>query len=270
MEQTYLFVPGNRPERFAKALASGADRIIVDLEDAVLPADKPQARRAFAEWHATVDTARVLLRINNAHSAFYADDLELLKACALPCVMLAKAESPAQISDLKAIHSGTVLALIETARGLLAAQAIAASPGVSRLAFGSIDYALDLDLPSDSPALDMAAVHLTLASRAADLPAPVAGVTVALDATQVAADMAHAQRLGFAAKLCIHPSQIPAVRAALAPNAADLAWAARVLAAYSANPTGALQLDGKMIDRPVLLKAQRLLATPSATPSLTH
>ncbi len=265
MEQTYLFVPGNRPERFAKALASGADRIIVDLEDAVLPADKPQARRAFAEWHATVDTLRVLLRINDAHSAFYADDLALLQACALPCVMLAKAESAAQIADLKAVHRGTVLALIESARGLLAAQAIAATPGVARLAFGSIDYALDLDLPSDSPALDMAAVHLALASRAANLPAPVAGVTVAIDAAAVTADMAHAQRLGFAAKLCIHPSQVAAVRAALTPSAADLAWAARVQAAYSANPTGALQLDGQMIDRPVLLKAQRLLATTSLT-----
>lgn len=260
MTQTYLFVPGNRPERFAKALASGADRIIVDLEDAVLPADKPQARRAFAEWHATADTARVLLRINDAHSPFYADDIALLQACTLPSVMLAKAESPAQISDLKTAHNGSVLALIETARGLLAAEEIAASPGVARLAFGSIDYALDLDLPSDSPALDMAAVQIALASRVANLPAPVAGVTVALDATQVAADMAHARRLGFAAKLCIHPGQISAVRAALAPSAVDLAWAARVQAAYSANPTGALQLDGQMIDRPVLLKAQRLLA----------
>ncbi|MEO5797396.1 MAG: CoA ester lyase [Rhodoferax sp.] len=265
MAQTYLFVPGNRPERFAKALASGADRVIVDLEDAVLPADKPLARRAFAEWHATADTSRVLLRINDAHSPFYADDMALLRACTLPSVMLAKAESPAQIADLQAAHSGTVLALLETARGLLAAQAIAATSGVARLAFGSIDYALDLDLPSDSPALDMAAVHLALASRAANLPAPVAGVTVALDAQVVAADMAHAQRLGFAAKMCIHPSQVSAVRTALAPSAADLAWATRVLAAYSANPTGALQLDGKMIDRPVLLKAQRLLASTSPT-----
>lgn len=265
MAQTYLFVPGNRPERFAKALASGADCLIVDLEDAVLPADKPQARRAFAEWCATADTARVLLRINDAHSPFYADDIALLQACTLPCVMLAKAESPAQIADLKTVHSGRVLALIETARGLLAAQAIAASPGVARLAFGSIDYALDLDLPADSPALDMAAVQIALASRAAELPAPVAGVTVALDAAVVAADMVHAQRLGFSAKLCIHPTQIAAVRSALAPSAADLAWATRVQAAYNANPTGALQLDGKMVDRPVLLKAQRLLANASPT-----
>ena len=119
---------------------------------------------------------------------------------------------------------------------------------------------LDLDVPADSLMLDMAAAQIALASRAAGLPAPVAGVTPALDAAQVSADMAQARSLGFGAKMCIHPGQVAAVLAALAPTAAELAWAQRVLQASAAAGGAALQLDGKMVDRPVLLRAERLLA----------
>ena len=257
---TYLFVPGNRPERFAKALASGADRVILDLEDAVAPADKAAARRAVAEWIHSQSTLvdRLLVRINDDASPSYADDLALLAASPLRCVMLPKCESPAQVAVVLAqLPSGSqVLPLIETARGLQAVQAIAQAPGVARLAFGSLDFMLDLDVPADSLMLAMAAAQIALASRAAGLPAPVAGVTPALDAAQVSADMAHARSLGFAAKMCIHPAQVAAVLAALAPSAAELAWAERVLQASAA----VLQLDGKMVDRPVLLRAERLLA----------
>lgn len=261
---TYLFVPGNRPERFAKALASGADRVILDLEDAVAPADKAAARSAVAQWlHSQRALAdRLLVRINDDASPWYADDLALLAASPLRCVMLPKCESPAQVAAVQArlAPGSSTLPLIETARGLQALQAIAQAPGVARLAFGSLDFMLDLDVPADSLMLDMAAAQIALASRAAGLPAPVAGVTPALDAAQVSADMAQARSLGFGAKMCIHPGQVAAVLAALAPTASELTWAQRVLQASAAAGGAALQIDGKMVDRPVLLRAERLLA----------
>ena len=261
---TYLFVPGNRPERFAKALASGADRVILDLEDAVAPVDKAAARSAVAEWiHSqSALAARLVVRINDDASPSYADDLALLAASPLRCVMLPKCETPAQVAAVQArlAPGSRTLPLIETARGLQAVQAIAAAPGVARLAFGSLDFMLDLNVPEGSPMLALAAAQIALASRAAGLPAPVAGVTPALDAAQVSADMAEARSLGFGAKMCIHPAQVAATLAALAPAEKDLAWARRVLQASAAAGGAALQLDGKMVDRPVLLRAERLLA----------
>jgi citrate lyase subunit beta/citryl-CoA lyase len=265
---TYLFVPGNRPERFAKALASGADCIILDLEDAVAPSDKAGARSAIAEWMAspTAPRERVLIRINDVSSAWHADDLALAHATQVACVMLPKCEAADQVAAVRAhlTPEASVLALIESARGMVALHDIAAAPGVLRLAFGALDYMVDLNLPAGSPALDFAAAQIAIASRAAGLDSPVAGVTPELDALRVAADMAQARTLGFGAKMCIHPAQIAAVVAALAPSAEEIAWAQRVLQAWHASAGGALQLDGKMIDRPVVLKAERILAQAAA------
>ncbi len=285
---TYLFVPGNRPERFAKALASGADRIIIDLEDAVAPADKATARAAIAEWMtgaaSTPDSrSRVLIRINDAATPWHADDLALARSVQALCVMLPKCEAASQVAHVLAhlAACATVLALVETARGLLALHEIAAAPGVVRLAFGSLDYMVDLDIPSlqiegavggagagggvSNIALDFAAAQIAIASRAAGLPSPVAGVTPELDAARVTADMAHARALGFGAKMCIHPAQVAAVRAALRPSALEFAWAQRVLQAWDASGGGAIQVDGKMVDRPVVLKAQRIVANAAAS-----
>jgi citrate lyase subunit beta/citryl-CoA lyase len=271
LPSTYLFVPGNRPERFAKALASGADRIIIDLEDAVAPADKAAARAAIAQWMLAhpEHAEQVLIRINDAATAWYVDDMAMAQAVQAQCIMLPKCEAPDQIADVLAYlpttASATVLPLIETARGLLAVQAIAAAPGVARLAFGSLDYMADLDLPAHSVALDYAAAHIAVASRAAGLPSPLAGVTPELDAERVGADMLAAKALGFGAKMCIHPTQVAAVHAALAPSAQELAWAQRVLQAWAASAGGAIQLDGKMVDRPVVLKAERITAHAART-----
>ena len=266
---TYLFVPGNRPERFAKALASGADRIIMDLEDAVAPADKAGARAAMAQWMAgsAEDRKKVLIRINDAATDWHAEDLALAGAVKAASVMLPKCEAASQIAAtlIQLAHGASVLPLIETARGMLALQEIAAAPGVARLAFGSLDYMVDLDIPADSPALDFAATQIAVASRAAGLAAPVAGVTPVLDAARVATDMAHARRLGFGAKMCIHPSQLEAVRTALTPDAAELAWAQRVLQAWTTSCGGAMQLDGRMVDRPVVLRAERIVAQAART-----
>lgn len=266
MPTTYLFVPGNRPERFAKALASGADRVIVDLEDAVAPADKASARSTLGAWLtqlSATERARVIVRINDALSPWHAEDLAWLSSQSLDEVMLSKCESAAQAAAVLArlAPGAQVLPLIETVRGVMGLNDIARAPQVSRLAFGSIDYLLDLDLPGPGFALDAAATAIAMASRAAELPSPVAGVTPELDAGRVRADLLHARSLGFGAKLCIHPTQVGVVREALRPDDQTLAWASRVNGAWQTTSSqGAIQVDGRMVDKPVVLRAQRILA----------
>jgi citrate lyase subunit beta/citryl-CoA lyase len=268
--RTYLFVPGNRPERFAKALASGADAVVLDLEDAVAAAVKGEARDAIAHWlrqAAEADRARIVVRINDAHSSDCADDLRLLRDAGIASVMLPKAESAAQVQAVReVVPDARVLALIESARGVASAHDVAAASGVTRLVFGTLDYALDLDLDiAESPdGLSHAASVLAIASRVAGLMAPVAGVTPQIDDEQrLLADLAWARRHGLGAKLCIHPRQVAPIHAALAPSAQEIEWARRVLAAEAASP-GAAQLDGRMIDRPVVLQAQRTLQRAGA------
>lgn len=274
--RTYLFVPGDRSQRYAKALASGADTIVLDLEDAVAPAAKGQARDAIAQWalHATdAERGRIAVRINDAASGAFADDLRLLRDARIATVMLPKAESVAQVQAVRAaVPDARVLALIETARGVLTAQQVAGAGGVVRLVFGTLDYALDLDLDiADSPdGLAHAAGAIAVASRVAGLPTPVAGVTPQLDdEARLLADLAWSRRHGFGAKLCIHPRQVAPIHAALAPDAQAVDWARRVLAAEAASP-GAARLDGRMIDRPVVLQAQRTLQRAGAMHPASH
>lgn len=265
LPRTYLFVPGNRPDRFAKALASGADAVVLDLEDAVAPEAKAKARDAVAAWfvHAgDADRTRIVVRINDLQSSASADDLRLLAQAGIAGVMLPKAESAAQVQAVRAAApAAAVLPIVESARGIAQAHEIACADGVARLVFGTLDYALDLDLDiaGQLDGLSHAAGVLAVASRVANLPPPVAGVTPQLDdEPRLLADLAWSRRHGFGAKLCIHPRQIAPLHAALAPSARAVEWARRVLAADAASP-GAAQLDGRMIDRPVVLEAQRTL-----------
>jgi len=266
---TYLFVPGNRPERFDKALASGADRVILDLEDAVAPDDKAAARSAIAVWlnQSAAARDRILVRINDTSTPWHVEDLNLLRQIQPCTVMLPKCEDERQIA---AVHScltppATLVALIESARGVEALPRIAGAPGVSCLAFGALDYMVDLDIPADSPALAQAAIQIAVASRAAGLAKPIAGVTPDMDTTRVASDMREAMTMGFGAKMCIHPMQITAVRQAITPSEQEVAWAQRVLLAWNAGAGGVLQVDGKMVDRPVVLKAERIISRTAQT-----
>lgn len=263
--RTYLFVPGTRPERFDKALASGADKVVLDLEDAVAADDKAHARGVIAAWlqEATpADRSRIVVRINDAGSSWFAADLEALRDIPGTSVLLPKAESAAQIAEIQAaLPDSDVLALIESARGVAEVNRIAAA-GPRRLVFGTLDFALDLDMDisTDGAGLAYAASRIAVASRLAGLPAPVAGVTAHLDDEQrLLSDLAEARRFGFAAKLCIHPRQVLPIHAALRPSTEALDWARRVLVADAASP-GAARLDGRMVDRPVVLQAQRTLA----------
>jgi citrate lyase subunit beta/citryl-CoA lyase len=265
LPRTYLFVPGDRPERFDKALGTAADAVVLDLEDAVSPDRKRYARDAMARWCERGDVARlerVVVRVNNAQSSEFADDLRLISELGVRQVMLAKAEKAAHVGAvLSAAPGAGVLALVETARGVAAAEILAACPGVSRLVFGTLDYALDLDLDITDSAdgLAHAAAVVAVASRVADLPPPVAGVTPQIDdPSRLLDDWTWSRRHGFGAKLCIHPKQIDPLHAAMAPSPQEIAWAERVLGAEAASP-GAGQLDGRMIDRPVVSLAERTL-----------
>ena len=261
--RTYLFVPGTRPERFAKALASGADAVILDLEDAVAANDKVAARETIADWFpgaSIPDRSRIVVRINDAESAWFADDLLALREAGVTSVLLPKAESSEHIAAVQArLPRARVLALIESARGVVQVDAVAAG-GAARLVFGTLDFALDLDLDttSDASGLDYAASRIALASRVAGLPMPVAGVTPQLDDPTRLLAVATARSQGFGAKLCIHPGQVATIHTALRPSSVAVDWARRVLAADAASP-GAARLDGRMVDRPVVLQAQRTL-----------
>lgn len=259
--RTWLFVPGDRPERFDKALASGADRVIVDLEDAVAPDDKAAAREAFARWRPDAP-GRVALRLNAADSAWFDDDLAMLSRHPVATVVLPKAEDPAVIGELSCLCPGAALVpLIESAAGLAAARTLAAVPHVERLAFGHIDFQVDLGLRDalEDDLLPFRA-ELVLASRLASIAAPIDGVSVAIDDPEaLARDVRCARRLGFGGKLCIHPKQVAGVRDGFAPDADEVAWARRVLQAAAQAGGSAVAVDGRMVDRPVMLRAEAIL-----------
>ena len=261
--RSYLFVPADRPVRYAKALASGADAVIVDLEDAVAASAKDGARRSLAAWLDSGGNG-VAVRINDAASPSFAADLALVARPGIVTVVVPKAERADDLARIRAAAPrATLLPLIETAAGVDRVREIAHADGVARLAFGSIDLSLDLGIEAggDGDELLLFRSQVVLASRLAGLDAPVDGVTIAIDdAAAIEADTRRARRLGFGAKLCIHPRQLAAVHAAFAPSASELAWAERVVAAAGATDGAAVAVDGRMVDRPVLLRARALLA----------
>ncbi len=253
---TALFVPADRPERFTKAAAAGADAIILDLEDAVAAARKDSARSSLTTDFTDLP---VIVRINASGTNWHDADIEAMSRHDFAAVILPKAESD---GTLDRIHvdlalKRPVIALIESARGLADARAIASHPAVARLAFGSIDFCADLGCAHERDALLAARSELVLASRLAGLPAPVDGVTTAIDDAELIADDAlHGRNLGFGGKLCIHPKQIVPVRSGFAPTGAEIAWAERVLNSGD----GAAAVDGAMVDEPVRLRARKIMA----------
>ena len=248
-----LFVPAHRPDRFAKAAASGADGLILDLEDAVPAAEKDAARAALAVDFTTLP---VLVRVNARGTSWHEADLRAVKALRPAGVILPKAASAQDVAMVRQATGLPVLALIESAEGLAAARSIAAG-GAARLVFGSIDFCADLGVAHDRDVLLPVRSELVLASRLAGIAAPVDGVTVALDDPAACEDDArHARRLGMTGKLCIHPRQIDAVQRAFLPLAAEITWAQRVLASGD----GAVSVDGAMVDEPVRIRARAILA----------
>ena len=263
--RSLLFVPGNRPDRFDKALAAGASAVIIDLEDAVAPADKAAARAAVAAW--LRPQHRVILRINAAGTPEFADDLALCAAPGVAAVMCPKAERAETLAAITAAGVSALVPLVESAAGLANLAELAAAPGVACLAFGSIDLQVDLGMKdATEDELLPFRLQLLLASRLAGIAAPLDGVSTALDDTErLQLDVQRARRLGFGGKLCIHPRQLALVNAGMAPSAEELAWARRVLDAAGSAHGAAVAVDGKMDDKPVLLRAQALLREAAAT-----
>ena len=258
-----LFVPGDRPERFAKAAAAGAECIIIDLEDAVAPDAKLAARNILCRPQLLPAGSTIFVRINARGTAWHDEDLSCVAGLPIAGVVLPKSESEAEVLAVSAAIGGRpVVALIETARGLAEARRIAAATPGLRLAFGSIDYSVDLGCAHTRDALLAARSELVLASTLARLQAPFDGVTMSIDdAALVEDDARYAATLGFGGKLCIHPHQLVAIRKGFAPTKAEVARAHRILAAAS---EGAVSVDGAMVDAPVRLRAQAILARASA------
>lgn len=261
--RTALFVPATRPERIPKALASGADVVIVDLEDAVAESQKVEARVQLDAFLTAEPHARVLVRTNAAGHEQHHDDLKL---CAVQPgvigVLLPKAESAEQVRTAAGCGK-PVWPIIESAHGLAALSEIAAANGVERLSFGALDLGLDLGLASGTPAaeriLDQARYALLLHSRLAQLAPPLDSVFPDIkDLHGLTQFVADARDMGFGGMLCIHPSQVAVVHDTLMPSADELAWAQRVLAA-GASGDGVFVVDGQMVDAPVLGRARRLL-----------
>jgi citrate lyase beta subunit len=237
----------------------------VDLEDAVDAADKATARAQLGDYLRGAPAGVALwVRINAVQTPWFEDDLVLLKEhrAVLAGVMLSKTQSSADVRRLDGVLP--VLALIESAQGLLALADISRHPGVVRLAFGSADLSRDLGCEDADEVLAPMRAQLVIHSAAAGLLSPVDGVTFALDDPQrVQADAARAARSGFGAKLCIHPHQLLPVVRGFAPTQAQCDWAEKVLAAAQAG-SGARRLDGEMVDKPVIERASALLARRDA------
>lgn len=236
--------------------------MIVDLEDSVREEAKEDARGAVVSWLAG-SGSRAWVRVNPSGSAAHDDDLAALQGMpGLHGIVLPKAEHVEALDAVAgALGAGVpVIALVESARGLLHAEALAQHRSVVRLAFGNLDFAADCGMVSDEDEMELlsARVHLVVASRAAGLAGPVDGVTA--DVTTAQAAERHARRaadLGFSGKLCIHPVQVPAVHRGFTPRREQVAWARRVVDAVDG---GVAVVDGAMVDRPVLLRARGILA----------
>jgi len=261
---TVLFVPANRPDRFAKAESSGADAIIIDLEDAVVPEAKVAARSTLRLPGVLPKGSDVFVRVNSRQTPWYSDDLVAVAQLSIAGIVLPKTESVEDIeATSQSIPGARVIALIETARGLASVREISGATGVTRLAFGSIDFCVDIGAAHEREALLAARSEIVLASRLMELQPPLDGVTTALDdSALIEEDARYAHRLGFGGKLCIHPSQIVPVRRGFASSPEEIAWAKRVLADGA---TEAISVDGMMVDSPVRARARQILALDSKT-----
>lgn len=269
-ERSFLFVPADRPERYAKALAAGADCVIIDLEDAVSPDAKEVARETVARWLGSAEARDVLVRVNPPTTTCYEEDMRALAHLQhVAGLMLPKAEEVDAIAATRARTrpEASLIGLVETVRGFAGLRAVAQAPGMTRLAFGSVDFCLETGIQGQGAELDFVRAQLILESCLAGLAAPVEGVTVDIRSVDLLqADIERARRYGFGGKLCIHPSQVGPINSGFSPSPETIDWARRVLAAASSG-VGALTVDGKLVDRPVILRAEKILTQSAAAAS---
>ncbi len=282
--RSLLYVPATRPDRFDKAVAAGADAVIVDLEDAVEPSRKAEARAHAARWFGTSSGDGVapaaaarrplrLLRVNGARTAFFADDMALADAVrGADGIVLPKCESPADVETIaRAFPAARLFLLIETARGVLNAPAIAGAHGhVAALIFGAEDLTADLGVPRtrDGNEIFVARSMVVLAAAAAGVQAIDAVVVDLHDADRLREDCRRGRMLGYTGKQAIHPAQIPVIHEAFMPTADEIAAARRIVDASDAaagRGEGAFRLDDRMVDAPVVARARRVLSLSDRT-----
>lgn len=263
---TALYVPGDRPDRFDKAVASGADVVILDLQDAVAPSRKAMARSHVVEWLTAAPTGgasvlsrsgRLQVRINHPDSAWGLDDLAALPDD-IAAIRLPRVESPGDVDAVTVGGSHSVHALIETAVGLEALGDVARHPRIVSVGLGEADLAADLGL-GDEAALTWARSRVVVAARAAGLPAPMmSAYTSTTDLEGLATSCALGRTLGLWGRTAIHPRQLPVISAAFRSTAQELEWADRVLASLSDAVGVAVLDDGSMIDEAMANRARVL------------
>ena len=271
MIKSYLFVPGNRPDRIKKALASPANAVIIDLEDAIPLSEKVNVRSAVREFLLNYDftnTKKLCVRINDSTTPYYDEDVMMVADFPDIHIMLPKTNSPSDIQRLEESTSTRqpILPLIETAKGVLSAYEIAScSKRVTVLAFGAVDYCLDINISPSTHGQELVYPRsaLVLASRAAELEPPIDTVyTDISNGVGLTEEIQRAKDLGMFSKLCIHPAQLELVNSLFAPSNEEVTRAKQVVESFEhalASGLSAIKVDNKMIDLPVYNQALTIL-----------
>lgn len=266
--RSLLYVPGDQPEKLAKAAERGADGLILDLEDAVAPAAKAGARREVAGWldsRSEDENAQIWIRINAGE--LMAEDVEALLRPTLAGIYLPKVSSLADIAGLDQLLGDAVtpvVALIETAAGILDAREISAHPRVVRLAIGEADLCAELGIDPSTDAGELAPIRMqvVLASAASGIDPPVGSVSTDFtDLDSFRSSTEALRRMGFAGRAAIHPAQVPVINEVFTPDLEEVQAARRLLALYEEAGGGVcLDEDGRMVDEAVVRAARRTLA----------
>jgi citrate lyase subunit beta/citryl-CoA lyase len=282
-----LFVPGNRPDRIDKAVGAGADAVIIDLEDAVPASQKEQSRATAREKIGAFPGRQILVRVNAIGSDFLAGDLEEIVAPGLGCIIVPKVEEREHIREIdrclreaerrSRLEPGAiaVIPLIESARAVQNAFEILSERTDPRrlfsAAFGAADYTLDMgiEITMEGTELHYPRSRIAVACRAAGVDPPL-DTPFMIDVKNVealTADARRARELGFQGKLCIHPIQIEPCHAVFSPSREEIEHAERVIRAFEdaeARGIGAIQLDGKFVDAPIVERSRRILKLAAA------
>ncbi len=263
--KTWLFVPATRIDRVAKAFGSGADAVIVDLEDAVAQEDKCEARLSLRAYHDSTDYQPVWVRINKAGSPEFGKDLLLCQQLPnLAGVLLAKAE---QAADIEQVHQSTnlpVIALVESAIGLYQIDSMAGASGLLAFSYGFLDLCNDLNIQVGTIASDIIAnqirYQLLIASKVHQLLAPIDTIYPDFNDNEGLGSRVELwSQMGMSGMLCIHPKQVTVVKQSLSPTDSELAFARRVVAEYERSRQAVFKIDGNMVDLPVIQRCRQLL-----------